>query len=142
MCLLATTALWIASIASAGGNVRWKPVPGAQLKLAGRAERTWNLYQGDKKGKLFLLQMGHRVLILDLQEHVIYEPPPADFPAISRDDEFEGRGPLPADRRVPTTDWSARDIGPAELIRITLNDYGQSLELQLPHPPDFRGGRY
>jgi hypothetical protein len=140
--LLAGTAPFLARAASAGGNIRWKPVPGAQLKLAGRPVKTWNLYQGDKKGRLFLLQLGHRVLILDLQQHVIYEPPPADFPAVSHDDEFEGRGPLPADRRVPAIDWYTRDIGPAELIRFTLNDYGQSLELQLPHMPDFRGGRY
>jgi hypothetical protein len=139
---LAGAGLWTTTGAPPGVRVHWKPVPAAQLKLAGRPVKTWNLYQGDKKGALFLLQLGHRVLILDLQQHLVYEPPPTDFPAASRDQEFEGRGPMPADRRIPATDWTARDIGPAESIRFTLNDYGQSLELQLPHMPDFRGGRY
>jgi hypothetical protein len=112
------------------------------MKLAGHPVRIWNIFQGDKKGKLFLLQLGHRVLIVDIQQHIVYAPPPADFPGVSHDDEFAGRGPLPADHRIPTTDWTARDVGPAELIQITLNDYGQLLELQIPHPPDYRGGRY
>jgi hypothetical protein len=128
--------------ASAAGNIHWKPVPGAMMRLAGHPVRIWNIFQGDKKGKLFLLQLGHRVLIVDLQQHVVYGPPPADFPGATRDDEFQGRGPVSADRRIPTIDWTERDVGPAELIQVTLNDYGQLLELQIPHPPDYRGGRY
>jgi hypothetical protein len=142
LCVLAAAAPFLSGGSAAGGNIHWKPVPGAQLKLAGRPVKIWNLYQGDKKGHLFLLQLGHRILILDLQQHVIYEPPPADFPAVSRDDEFQGRGPSSSDRRIPVINWNERDVGPAELIHFTLNDYGQELELQLPHMPDYRGGRY
>jgi hypothetical protein len=142
LCCLSAAALFLALAAPAGGTIHWKPVPGAQLKLGGHPVRIWNLYQGDKKGRLFLLQLGHRVLFLDIQQHRVLEPPPADFPAVSRDQEFTGRSALPADRQIPTIGWTARDIGPAELIRFTLNDYGQTLELQIPHPPDFRGGVY
>jgi hypothetical protein len=142
LCLL--IALLAAAMLSASGpaNIHWKPFPGALLKLGGYQVKFWDLYQGDKKGKLFLLKLGHRVLILDLQQQQIYEAPAADFPAVSRDEEFQGRGPSATDRRVPTIDWTLRDVGPAELVRVTLNDYGQTLELQIPHPPDYRGGRY
>jgi len=27
----------------------------------------------------------------------------------------------------------------AELIKLKLNDYGTTLQIQLPHPPDLRG---
>jgi hypothetical protein len=120
----------------------WKPLSDAILKLSGRPVKTWNLYEGDKKGELLLVQLGKRVLILDLKARVIYAPPPTDFPEISKGAEFESRGANNSDRQIPGTDWTRRDIGPAELVRVTLGDYGQTLELQIPHPIDFRGGIY
>lgn len=125
-----------------GDKVRWKPLSGAILKLSGRPVKTWNLYEGDKKGMLLLVQLGHRVLILDLSAHRIYAPPPTDFPQIGKGAEFEGRGAADSDRQIPGGDWTRRDIGPAELVRVKLGDYGQTLELQIPHPMDFRGGIY
>jgi len=41
-------------------------------------------------------------------------------------------------RLLATSDWSVRDVGPAELIKLTLGDYGRLLEVELPHPPDLR----
>ena len=96
--LTLTVSLLGTRAAYAAGNIHWKPVPGAMMKLAGHPVKIWNIFQGDKKGKLFLLQLGHRVLIVDLQQHVVYGPPPADFAAVSHDDEFQARGsPNPHD---------------------------------------------
>jgi hypothetical protein len=39
---------------------------------------------------------------------------------------------------VPPKDWIERDVGPAERIKLTLNDYGRELEIMLPHPADLR----
>ena len=43
---------------------------------------------------------------------------------------------------VPSTDWSAKDVGPVEDIHVTLGDYGRTLELELPHLMDLRRGIY
>ena len=123
-------------------KVHWKPLSGAILMLSGRPVKTWNLYEGDKKGMLLLVQLGHRVLILDLSGHRIYAPPPTDFPQISKGAEFEGRGAADSDPQISGSDWTRRDVGPAELVRVKLGDYGQTLEMQIPHPMDFRGGIY
>jgi len=40
---------------------------------------------------------------------------------------------------IPSSDWTQRDVGPAELYRLTLGDYGRVLEVSLPHMPDLRG---
>jgi len=123
-------------------KVHWKPLSDAILKLSGRPVKTWNLYEGDKKGELLLVQLGKRVLIIDLQARRIYAPPPTDFPQIGKGAEFESRGAYVSDRQIPGSDWTRRDVGPAELVRVTLGDYGQTLEVQIPHPIDFRGGIY
>jgi hypothetical protein len=138
--LLCAIAVFVASTHGAPGpaKVKWKPLSDSTMKLSGRAVKTWNLYQGDKKGRLFLIQLGQRVLLLDMQQHRVYEAPPNDFPAIAKGDEFEGPGILDVYRQIPTSNWSDRDIGPAQLIRVTLGDYGQTLELQVPHPIDLR----
>jgi hypothetical protein len=41
-------------------------------------------------------------------------------------------------RILPTDGWSVRDVGPAELIRLKLSDYGTMLQIELPHAPDLR----
>jgi hypothetical protein len=41
-------------------------------------------------------------------------------------------------RLLASTDWSVRDVGPAEQIKLTLGDYGRLLQVDLPHPPDMR----
>jgi hypothetical protein len=131
-----------ASATPGGDKVRWKPLSDAILMLNGRAVRTWNLYEGDKKGHLLLVQLGKRVLILDLQARKIYAPPPTDFPQVGAGTEFESRSPYDSDPQISGSNWTQRDIGPAELVRVKLGDYGQTLELQIPHPIDFRGGIY
>ena len=43
---------------------------------------------------------------------------------------------------VPSSDWSDKDVGPAEDIHVTLGDYGRTLEIELPHLMDLRRGIY
>jgi hypothetical protein len=39
---------------------------------------------------------------------------------------------------MPTNAWAVRDVGPAEMIKLTLGDYGRALDVELPHMPDLR----
>lgn len=62
---------------------------------------------------------------------------PTDLQAVGKD--FESDDLMQPSRVVPSSDWSVRDVGPAESIKLTLGDYGRSIEVQLPHMPDLRG---
>jgi hypothetical protein len=144
---LAAGAIALASIASrAAGDsstVHWVSVPEAQVKLDDKTPLAWNVYQPDKKNKkdkkdsnLVLILLGHRYLLLDTRARAVYEVPLAVVKA--QKDSFDSGDLTPQSRVIPTSDWSSRDVGPAEIVQVTLGDYGRVLQVSLPHPPDLR----
>ena len=108
------------------------------MKLDDKPPLTWNVYQPDKKkdANLVLVLLGRRYLMLDTKAKLVYEVSPAQLQAQGKDLESDNLA-LPA-RLIPSTDWTLRDVGPAESIRLTLGDYGRVLDVQLPHLPDMR----
>lgn len=123
------------------GLVHWTPVAGALVKLDGKTPLTWNVYQPYAKSKkkesnIVLVLLGRRYLLLDFKATRVYAVPLADLHAQGQD--FESGDLAQASRLLPSSDWTARDVGPAELIQLTLGDYGRVLTVQLPHPPDLR----
>jgi hypothetical protein len=132
----------IAFVASAGAgdNERflWKSVGRAQLKLEDKTPLTWNVYQTEKKkqANLVLVQLGRRFLALDIKGKVAYYVFPSDLQAKGAD--FESGDLFVASRVMPTTAWTVRDVGPAEMIKLKLGDYGRALDVELPHMPDLR----
>jgi hypothetical protein len=151
--LVATIALTAVSFAagqsgSTGDSapIHWTPLEMAQLRLDDKTPLKWNVYQparNDKKDKkdkknsnLVLVLLGHRYLMLDTKARLVYLVPLADLHAQGRD--FESGDLAQESRVIPSTDWTDRDVGPAELIRLTLGDYGRVLEVSLPHMPDLR----
>jgi hypothetical protein len=133
---LLLAALLIGPGARPAGTILWKPATGAILKLNGRPVRKWNLYQAEKKGQFLLLQLGWRYLALDVKQEEVYEIPANSLKP--KADGFTGQEPGSGMREIPSSDWTTRDIGPAELVRVKLGDYGQTVEIQVPHPPDLR----
>jgi len=125
-------------------RIHWTSVESAQVKLDDKTPLTWNVYQPaakkDKKDKknsnLVLLLLGHRYLMLDTKARLVYVVPLSEIHAQGAD--FESGDLADETRLLPTTDWSLRDVGPAELIDVKLGDYGRVLEVSLPHPPDLR----
>lgn len=84
-----------------------------------------------------LLMLGRRYIALDVKARVAYAVSPSDLRPNGGDIES---GDLFVESRIlPTDGWSLRDVGPAELIKLKLNDYGTALQIELPHPPDLRG---
>jgi len=117
----------------------------AQLRLDDKAPLKWNVYQPDKKDNkkdkkknsdLVLVLLGHRYLMLDTKARLVYMVPLSDLQAQGKD--FESGDLAQPARLIPSTDWTQRDVGPAELFRLTLGDYGSILEVSLPHMPDLR----
>jgi hypothetical protein len=125
-------------------HVHWKQVAQAQVKLDDKTPLAWNVFQPDKKDKkdkkksseLILVLLGHRYLMLDTRARTVYAVPLSEIHAPGTD--FDSNNLAKHSQLIPSTDWSVRDVGPAESILVTLGDYGRTLEVVLPHPPDLR----
>jgi hypothetical protein len=109
------------------------------VQLDEKTPLTWNVFQPDKSQKkknLVLVLLGRRYIALDLKAKVAYLLLLTDLKAQGPD--FETDDPASLGRVLPSSDWTVRDVGPAELIKLTLQDYGRTLEVTLPHPVDLR----
>jgi hypothetical protein len=142
VCLAAS--LFSAAIAGAAGDsdrFHWKQVDESEVKLDGKPPIGANVYLPDKKSKKkdsypVLILLGRRYLMLDVKSRLVYAVFPTDLDKQGADIES---GDLAQPSRVlPSTDWSSRDVGPAQLIKLTLGDYNRVLEVELPHPVDLR----
>jgi hypothetical protein len=116
----------------------WKPVSVAQVKLDDKTPLAFNVYQPDKKkdSHFVLVLLGRRYIELDIKAKLAYSVPVTNIQKKGPDiesDNFAVPGHL-----LASSDWSVRDVGPAELIKLTLGDYGRLLVVELPHPPDLR----
>lgn len=111
-----------------------------QVKIDENTPLAWNVYQPTVKNKkekkklanLVLVLLGHRYLLLDLKSRIVYEVPPGNLRASGSD--WESGDLVATSRVIPSSDWTSRDVGPAELYRLTLGDYGRVLQVSLPHP--------
>lgn len=127
-----------AAVAGDTGRIHWKMLPDAQLKLDGKPPLTWNVFQPEKKknSSLILVLLGRRYLFIDFKAKLVYAVLPSDLQTQGKD--FESDDLAKPERLIPSTEWSVRDVGPAEQIRLTLGDYGCVLEVSLAHMPDLR----
>lgn len=125
-------------------RLHWKAVSEAQVKLDDKTPLGWNVFQPDKKDRkagkknsdLVLVLLGHRYLMIDMRARLVYQVPLSSL--VARGADFESGDLAQQNLLVPSSEWTERDVGPAELIRFTLGDYGRVLEVSLPHPPDMR----
>jgi hypothetical protein len=132
-------------------RVTWKPVAAAVLKMDERPVKLWNVYRGEKKGHLILVQLGQRYLMLDTQaqevweidaaalkrkgEELLWERP--EKPAAAAEKSAPEKAPGP--KALPAEGWAIRDAGRARIVRVKLATEGRVLEVQLPAQP--RPGR-
>ena len=127
------------SAAKDDGRIHWKPIDRGQVRMDDKPPLASAVYQPDKSQKkpnLVLILLGHRWLALDIKTKLVYQVLPSDLQAEGGD--FESGDLFTSERLVPSKDWTMRDVGPAELIKLTLNDYGRELQVSLPHPADLR----
>jgi len=132
--------LILASSLPAAGKLTWKLEERAQLKIEGHVPIAWNVYTIEKRKNLVLILLGRRYLGMDTKTKSVWEIDPKDLTAKGKD--FESDEPETIGKKIPVTDWTERDVGPAERILITLGDYGAKIELELPHLIDLRRGIY
>jgi hypothetical protein len=132
--------LILAGSLPAAGRVTWKIEERAQLQIGGHVPISWNVYTIEKKKNLVLILLGKRYLALDTKTKSVWQIETKDLTAKGKD--FESDEPGEIGTPIPVLSWSARDVGPAERILITLGDYGAKIELALPHMIDLRRGIY
>jgi hypothetical protein len=141
VCLAATVfAVLVASAASDSDRIHWKQVDESEVKLDGKPPIGSNVYLPDKKSKkkdIVLVLLGHRYLMLDTKSHLVYLIFLSDIQ--KQGDDIETADLADPSHIIPSTDWTSRDVGPAQLIKLTLGDYNRVLEVELPHPVDLRG---
>jgi hypothetical protein len=128
-----------AAVAKDDGHILWKPVERGQVKLDDKQPLKTAMYQpekSEKKPNLVLILLGHRWLALDLKTRLVYQVLPADLQP--RGPDLESGDLFTSERLIPSKGWTSRDVGPAQLIKLTLNDYGRELQLAVPHPADLR----
>lgn len=137
-CAISLAGFFAGARAADNDRYLWKSVPRAQCKVDDKTPLTWNVYQTDKKkeANLVLVLIGRRYIALDLKAKTAYNVVPSDLQAKGQD--FESGNLFAKSRALPTDSWSLRDVGPAELIKLTLRDYGRELYVELPHMPDMR----
>ncbi|HXO04910.1 MAG TPA: hypothetical protein VN884_04680 [Candidatus Sulfotelmatobacter sp.] len=119
-------------------RIRWKTVAVAQVKLDDKTPLVFNVYQPEKKkdSHYVLVLLGRRYIELDIKAKLAYYVLLTDLQKNGNDLESDNFA-VPT-RLVSTSDWTVRDVGPAEQIKLTLGDYGRLLQVDLPHPPDMR----
>jgi hypothetical protein len=132
--------LWLGTAAFArdADTLVWKSVDGAQLKLADRPLKIWNVYQPEKKKNLVLVLLYRRYVMLDLKAKTVYEVDPTTL--THSGDDLHSDDPEVSGKLIPSSEWYSRDVGPAQMIRVRLGDYGAMIEVALPHMPDLRRG--
>ncbi len=126
------TAVLPAAAVAKGKKTTWKPVPQAVLKLNNHPVKTWNVYQPAKNHNLVLVQVGSRWMTIDTKARRVYAASRDDF--IAHGDNLVGPEPDEHSTALEIEGWDMRDVGPAEQISFRLNDGGDVLSVQLPHP--------
>lgn len=137
-CVLASAGAANATPPADTDHFLWKSIPVAQCKLDDKIPLAWGIYQtADKKqAQYVLVLLGRRYIALDLKAHQAYVVLLSDL--TKQGSDLASGDLFVASRVLPTEDWSLRDVGPAELIKLTLKDYNRRLQIELPHPPDLR----
>lgn len=145
--LLFCVVVALGALAHAGAettSIHWQQVAEAQVKVDDKTPLTWSIYQPDKKNKkesnLVLILLGHRYVLFDTKTKLVYEVPLTQLRTQGKEIDTDG---LPESARpIPASDWTFRDVGPAEMIQVKLGDYGRTITLALPHQIDIRLGIY
>jgi hypothetical protein len=110
----------------------WKPVTMALLKLNNHPVKTWDILQPDKDRNLVLVQINKRWFLFELKQKRLYSADRSLYKAAG--DNLVGPGPDRDTPRLKTDGWDSHDVGPAQQITVRLEENGDVIAIELPHP--------
>ena len=131
---------------AAGERIVWKPMQAVVLRVNERAPGKWNVYEGEKRPRTYLVQFDKRVVLLDVDRREAFDLDPASLVKSDAGVEWEDARaeavaqPEPAPpgkgkpRRLVIEEWTVRDVGRADRIKVKLGGAGTVIDLQIPHP--------
>lgn len=111
----------------------WKAAYNAFLHVNDQPLKEWDAFQVEKKNDRFLVRLGERFLLIDVQQKQVFELVPATIERSGSDILWD-----PANRPekpLATSNWLVRNVGEALRIKVRLDAEDHTLDLQLPHPP-------
>jgi hypothetical protein len=114
-------------------KVTWKSVQFAIVRYNDDAPASWNMYHGDKKGRL-LLRLWRRYLLVSVQDQEVYEIDPGKVKV--QGDSAEWSPSDVSSDPIETSEWKVRDIGPMQRVRFRFGSSGNFLDIQLPLLPN------
>jgi hypothetical protein len=123
-----------ASASAKDKPLSWKPIEDALLRVNDAPPKEWAAYRTGKKNEPLLLQMGTRVLLIEIRDRQVFELDPSKIERKSGEILWS-TADRPA-KPLATSNWVADDIGAAFVIKVKLDSENALVDLQLPHPPD------
>ena len=142
--------LALAAVLAAGSvaadKIAWKPVKEVLLRVNERAPRKWNVYESEKMPGMYLVQFEKRVVLLDVKQREAFELDPESLVrsgagVVWEDVRAEAQTnpePMPPGqgkpRRLVVEEWTVRDVGRADRIKVKLAGHGTVIDVQIVHP--------
>jgi hypothetical protein len=127
--LLGATVL---SAAQKGSVQHWKTVPFAIVRYNDDAPKSWNVYNGDRKG-IYLVRLWKRYLLIDTESQSAFEIDPEKVKVQGETAELSSAD-IP-EEPIETAEWKSRDAGPVLRHKFRFGKTGNFLELQIPLLP-------
>ena len=127
-------------------KIAWKPVQAVLLRVNERAPGKWNVFEAEKRPEKYLVQFDKRAVLLDLKQRAAFDLDPESLVKIGAGVEWEDTlseavaQPVPAapgkgkPRRLVVEEWTKRDVGRADRIKVKLRGAGTVIDVLVPHP--------
>jgi len=112
----------------------FKSIENALLRVNDAPPKDWEVYRTGKKNEPLLLQIGNRFLLLETNQHQVFELDPAKIE--HKTGELLWSPSDRPDKPLATSEWTVDDIGAAFVVKVRLQSENALVDLQLPHPPN------
>ena len=112
----------------------FKSIENALLRVNDAPPKDWEVYRTGKKNEPLLLQIGNRFLLLEINQHQVFELDPAKIE--HKTGELLWSPSDRPDKPLATSEWTVDDIGAAFVVKVKLQSENALVDLQLPHPPN------
>lgn len=112
----------------------FKSIENALLRVNDAPPKDWEVYRTGKKNEPLLLQIGNRFLLLETNQHQVFELDPAKIE--HKTGELLWSPSDRPDKPLATSEWTVDDIGAAFVVKVKLQSENALVDLQLPHPPN------
>jgi hypothetical protein len=112
----------------------FKSIENALLRVNDAPPKDWEVYRTGKKNEPLLLQIGNRFLLLEINQHQVFELDPSKIE--HKTGELLWSPSDRPDKPLTTSDWTVDDIGAAFVVKVRLQSENALVDLQLPHPPN------